>query len=441
MKNFILSLFAAGLIFTTAGTVKAQVSINNDGSSPHASAMLEVKSTSRGFLPPRMTTAQRVALGGIATAGLVVYDTDLKKLYFHNGITWDEGGVGNYWLKSGSFIYNNALTDFVGIGVNNPARSLEVRGSSWQTARISSPSTGAGLEFVSAATTDWSVNSFGTYLFVTSSNDDFASFTDQYLFSTAEFRPNTHNSRTLGAASIRWSNTYSVAGDFSGTLSGVDARFTGNVGVGITSPLAKLHVHDAASQVATILVSPMAADIEDSSKIFFSEGASGVAGMYWLYDGVGNDMELWGQYYGNKYGPHLTVNRTNGNMAIAGNITGNVNFSGNVALGGTYATGYKLSVGGKVICTELRVNQVADWPDYVFRKGYNLMPVGQLASYIEENGHLPNIPPASEIEKSGMDIGVMQKRMMEKIEELSLYIINQQKEIDELKARLENSSR
>ncbi len=382
MKNFILSLFAAGLIFTTAGTVKAQVSINNDGSSPHASAMLEVKSTSRGFLPPRMTTAQRVALGGIATAGLVVYDTDLKKLYFHNGITWDEGGVGNYWLKSGSFIYNNALTDFVGIGVNNPARSLEVRGSSWQTARISSPSTGAGLEFVSAATTDWSVNSFGTYLFVTSSNDDFASFTDQYLFSTAEFRPNTHNSRTLGAASIRWSNTYSVAGDFSGTLSGVDARFTGNVGVGTTNPQAKLHVHDAGSKLAKVLITPQQAVNGDSSMIFMAEDADGTWGMYWLYDGSGNQMELWGEYPSVTSGPHMLVNRDNGNMAIGGT---------------TLASGYKLSVHGKVICTELRVNQVADWPDYVFRKDYNLMPVGQLASFIKENGHLPNIPPASEI--------------------------------------------
>ena len=110
-----------------------------------------------------------------------------------------------------------------------------------------------------------------------------------------------------------------------------------------------------------------------------------------------------------------------------------------MAIGSTFATGYKLSVSGKIICTELRVNLVADWPDYVFKKDYKLLPVEKLGAYIQENGHLPNIPPAEEINKSGLDVGEMQKRMMEKIEELSLYIVEQQKQIQALKEQLNHS--
>ena len=75
----------------------------------------------------------------------------------------------------------------------------------------------------------------------------------------------------------------------------------------------------------------------------------------------------------------------------------------------------------------------------MFKKDYKLLPVEKLGAYIQENGHLPNIPPAEEINKSGLDVGEMQKRMMEKIEELSLYIVEQQKQIQALKEQLNHS--
>ncbi|HPS61674.1 MAG TPA: hypothetical protein PLK82_01365, partial [Bacteroidales bacterium] len=274
-----------------------------------------------------------------------------------------------------------------------------------------------------------------------SSNDQFTTKTDQYRISTNEFMPWATNTKSLGALSYRWSNLYSVAGNFSGTLTGTDATFSGNVGIGTTNPVGRLQVHDPASHNTTLYVTPMAASIEDSSSLFLAEGKDGQTGMYWLYDGVGNEMELWGSYAGTKYGPHLRVARNSGSVYFGGSIAGNTTFSGNVSLGGTFATGYLLSVAGKVICTELRVNQVADWPDYVFGKDYRLMPVRQLGSFIEEHGHLPNIPPAADIARSGIDVGEMQRKMMEKIEELSLYIISQQKQIDELKLKLAETGR
>ena len=115
-----------------------------------------------------------------------------------------------------------------------------------------------------------------------------------------------------------------------------------------------------------------------------------------------------------------------------------IDAGGNMNLGATRnAAGYKLSVGGKIIAEEVRVNLQANWPDYVFASNYNLRTLPELESFIKANNHLPNIPAAAEVEKSGIAIGEMQTKMMEKIEELSLYIIEQNKTIELLKQQME----
>ncbi len=111
-----------------------------------------------------------------------------------------------------------------------------------------------------------------------------------------------------------------------------------------------------------------------------------------------------------------------------------VDSDGNVSIGSTLkANGYKLNVDGRVICEELKVQLSGAWPDYVFKDDYKLRTISEMESYIKENGHLPGIPSAKVVESEGISVGDMQKRMMEKIEELSLYIIELRKEIDTLK--------
>ncbi len=109
------------------------------------------------------------------------------------------------------------------------------------------------------------------------------------------------------------------------------------------------------------------------------------------------------------------------------------NNGGTVQIGSTAVpTGYVLSVAGKAICTELRVQLTSAWPDYVFDEKYKLPDFNALRNYIKENKHLPNIPAAKDIEKSGMEVGDMQRRMMEKIEELTLYILELEKKVSAL---------
>lgn len=110
---------------------------------------------------------------------------------------------------------------------------------------------------------------------------------------------------------------------------------------------------------------------------------------------------------------------------------------GNFSIGGnTTAFGYRLSVHGKAIATEFMVTPINSWPDYVFEKGYPLKSIPDLKSYIAQNGHLPGIPSAATVAKDGIALGDMTKRLTEKVEELSLYIIQLKEELDILKNRV-----
>lgn len=94
---------------------------------------------------------------------------------------------------------------------------------------------------------------------------------------------------------------------------------------------------------------------------------------------------------------------------------------------GTYtpATGYKLSINGKAICEELKVQISGSWPDYVFNNNYNLMPLDELEKSISINKHLPNIPSSADITAAkGFEVGDMNRKLLEKVEELTLYIID-----------------
>jgi hypothetical protein len=114
--------------------------------------------------------------------------------------------------------------------------------------------------------------------------------------------------------------------------------------------------------------------------------------------------------------------------------TAKFHVDGNTMIGsGNPATGYMLSVNGKIICTEAKVQVNGSWPDYVFTDNYRLMPLEELEKFIRVKNHLPNIPAAIDIEKNGMELGEMVKRLIEKVEELTLYVIDLKKENEKFK--------
>jgi hypothetical protein len=114
--------------------------------------------------------------------------------------------------------------------------------------------------------------------------------------------------------------------------------------------------------------------------------------------------------------------------------------TGNVGIGIAHPT-EKLQVNGMVYSTEVKVDLAAGTgPDYVFEPTYHLKPLEEIETYIKENKHLPEVPTAKEMEKNGVQLGEMNMLLLKKVEELTLYMIEQQKinktqalEIEELK--------
>jgi hypothetical protein len=99
---------------------------------------------------------------------------------------------------------------------------------------------------------------------------------------------------------------------------------------------------------------------------------------------------------------------------------------------GTGTPDSKLAVNGVIHSKEVVVDLIG-WPDYVFESDYDLMTLEELEKSIEENKHLPNIPNAKEVEENGVQLGEMNKKLLQKVEELTLYIIQLSKEIEVLK--------
>lgn len=194
----------------------------------------------------------------------------------------------------------------------------------------------------------------------------------------------------------------------------------GNVGIGTTSPTVPL---DIAKPGTIVLRARNTATTGDGSAIFDMANSSS---SYWrtVIGGANNGLGLTtGQYYIERAGSgvRFLIDGINGNVLI--NKTTQTN------------TSYKLDVNGKVRANEIVVNTTG--ADFVFADNYKLNTLKDVELFVKENKHLPEIPSAAEMIEQGMEVGELTKRLLQKVEELTLYIIEQQKEIDALKALTE----
>jgi hypothetical protein len=121
----------------------------------------------------------------------------------------------------------------------------------------------------------------------------------------------------------------------------------------------------------------------------------------------------------------------------------------NIGIGTTMPGPYKLAVEGTIGARKIKVTQALPWADFVFDPEYVLPTLKEIEAYVRVKKHLPGIPSATEIKENGLDLGDMQQKQMQKIEELTLYLIEinkklaaqeaiiseQQKEINDLKKK------
>ena len=116
-----------------------------------------------------------------------------------------------------------------------------------------------------------------------------------------------------------------------------------------------------------------------------------------------------------------------------------------VGTGATIPVGstYKMAISGGIITEKVRVatNGTVFWADFVFNKNYYLRPLSEVESFIKINKHLPEIPSTSEVTKNGIDLAETQALLLQKVEELTLYVIEHNKKIDRLEKKLKGLSR
>ena len=191
-----------------------------------------------------------------------------------------------------------------------------------------------------------------------------------------------------------------------------------NIGVGTITPTSKLNIIGGA-------------DASLSTNGFIQMGSTSSWNL--LLD----DNEILAR--NNGAGNDLFIQNDDGNVLLCASEQGGVGIG--ITAGNFLANGYIFSVDGKIIAEEMRIQNSNNWPDYVFADHYDLMPLEELKESIEANNHLPKIPSAETVEQEGILVGDMQKMMMEKIEELTLYILDmhevnkqQQEEIEKLKS-------
>lgn len=114
-----------------------------------------------------------------------------------------------------------------------------------------------------------------------------------------------------------------------------------------------------------------------------------------------------------------------------GNSVFNIGQDGYVGIGTEVVSGYRLAVAGTILAERIKVKATGTWPDYVFEDTYELPSLQSVEQYIKVNKHLPGVPSAAEVSKNDIDIAEMNVILLKKVEELTRYLIDQQKKYDD----------
>lgn len=205
--------------------------------------------------------------------------------------------------------------------------------------------------------------------------------------------------------------------------------FAGNIGIGTTTPNAKLQVS------GTFIAGGNKGNLDPAgSSLPNSLANTGQMLIGWNRTAGQGETDFISNQGTGSTGGFMFYNHDNNNnetqlMQLLGN--------GQLLIGNTQGKqgSYLLAVAGSEVATSITVKTVSNWPDYIFHPNYTLLPLNDLKTYIDQNHHLPGIPTESEIHKSGLNLGEIDQALVKKVEELTLYLISKDNQLKEEETR------
>lgn len=324
-------------------------------------------------------------------------------------ITYDTRN-NHYFKSDGTSILTMLNGGNIGIGTTSPSAKLQVNGNfsiinPTYTGSLSIQHTANGaMAFINSA--------IGTFMFVGPTN--MVDFGGQQIRSVQR---GAFFSNTLVGYALQTAEGNNV---FNTT--------SGNTGIGTTAPIEKLDVNGNIKSTGFILPTNAAAGKVLTSDASGNATWQAAASAGWGFDGNAVGVLKKIGTADNYALPFITNNTEQMRITTAGNVGI-----------GTASPSEKLSVNGNILSKKVRVTQTG-WADYVFHSSYELPSLSEVEAYIKKHQHLKDIPSAAEVERDGLDLGSNQAALLKKIEELTLYVIEQQKEIEELKVACQHLS-
>ncbi|PWL29728.1 hypothetical protein [uncultured Roseivirga sp.] len=290
------------------------------------------------------------------------------------------------WSTSGSEIYYNSGN--VGIGVNDPIKKLHIYRSDGDANYPSVTSVGDAIQYFKVVNNSLEFGLAGSSntrrSWILSRHSDLSGSYGMY-YSTLHIQPDVGDKTYYRGVAIGFDASSHISTE-------AHLAVNGKVGIGTISPTQTLHVNGA------------------------SRFDSWIAG-----NSSTGSLEL----YGDQEATSSLIIKDSGNIGI-----------------GISFPSEKLEVNGTIRSKKVKV-EASGWPDYVFSPNYELKPLTEVENFIQKNRHLPEVPSTKEVKANGLDLGDIEATLLKKVEELTLYTIQQEKRLETSDARyqkLENEN-
>jgi len=318
-------------------------------------------------------------------------------------------------LSSGTYAANNNVkfsfesNGRLGIGTKTPVALLSLGSNSYTTSTpLENPEALLRFDNTFDSEGEASANKIVFYQNSSFKGGIGISSSDVDLFSGQNFKFYTQHTPTSEGY-----NAFSILQD-------------GKVGIGINQPKSKVHIQSGASGGTPHDYSKLTIEGSDKTMISVLTPNNKMG-----FIGFADTDDNW--VAGLEYSHSTDV------LGIQVNDQDQlfINKDGQVGIGiSSFSTDYKLAVDGKIIAEGLKIEMSKAWPDYVFASSYNLRPLSEVKKFIEENSHLPEVPSAKDVEENGVDVGQMDAILLQKIEEMTLYMIQLEEKNAELEKRI-----